>query len=113
VLAGAGGIGVGIAFLISQLRPVFFDPKQLFQITGYPVLGVISMIKDPEFLSQKRRESVIFLALAGSLLAFYGMLISLQLLPEFNQRLLAYVPDLPNAWLLQLQQLAYRFLNYF
>jgi polysaccharide chain length determinant protein (PEP-CTERM system associated) len=113
VLAGAGGIGVGIAFLISQLRPVFFDPKQLFQVTGYPVLGVISMIKVPELLSQKRREALIFAALAGSLVAFYGMLIVLQLLPNINQRLLAYVPDFPSAWLLQLQQLAYRIFNSF
>jgi polysaccharide chain length determinant protein (PEP-CTERM system associated) len=113
VLAGAVSLGIGVAFLISQLRPVFFDPKQLFQITGYPVLGVITMIKDPELLNQKRRETLIFAALAGSLVAFYGMLIVLQLLPDINQRLLAYIPDFPSAWLLQLQQLAYGIFNSF
>ncbi|ANG62515.1 hypothetical protein A8C75_08450 [Marinobacterium aestuarii] len=113
VLVGAMGIGIGVAFLISQLRPVFFDPKQLFQATGYPVLGVISMIRDPELLSQKRREARLFIALAGSLLTFYGMLMFLQLLPDANQQLLAYVPDFPNTWFRQLQQLAYRILNYF
>lgn len=113
VLAGAAGIGIAVAFLISQLRPVFFDPKQLFQVTGYPVLGVITMIRDPLLLSQKRRKTRLFIALAGSLLAFYGMLMFLQLLPDTNQQLLAYVPDLPNTWFRQLQQLAYRILNYF
>jgi hypothetical protein len=51
--------------------------------------------------------------LAGSLLAFYGMLMFLQLLPDANQQLLSYVPDFPNTWFRQLQQLAYRILNYF
>jgi polysaccharide chain length determinant protein (PEP-CTERM system associated) len=113
VLAGAMGIGIAAAFLVSQLRPVFFDPKQLFQATGYPVLGVITMIRDPELLNQKRREAHLFIALAGSLLAFYGMLMFLQLLPDANQQLLSYVPDFPNTWFRQLQQLAYRILNYF
>nr|WP_067297877.1 XrtA system polysaccharide chain length determinant [Marinobacterium profundum] len=113
VLAGAVGIGIAVAFLISQLRPVFFNSKQLFQVTGYPVLGVITMIKDKEFLNQKRREIRLFGAIAGSLLAFYGMLIFLQMLPDANQQLLAYVPDLPNTWFRQVQQFADRILNYF
>ena len=37
---GAGG---AIAFIIHQLNPVFHDAKTLRNVTGRPVLGVVSM----------------------------------------------------------------------
>ena len=43
VLAGGLAIGLGVAWLLSQLRPVFTSPRQLTDLTQLPVLGSVSM----------------------------------------------------------------------
>jgi polysaccharide chain length determinant protein (PEP-CTERM system associated) len=43
VLAGGLAAGMGIAWLMSQLRPVFTSPRQLTDLTQLPVLGSVSM----------------------------------------------------------------------
>jgi hypothetical protein len=42
LLAGLAA-GVGVAYLMHQIKPVFSTAKQLRDVTGYPVLGVVSM----------------------------------------------------------------------
>jgi hypothetical protein len=44
VFAIAIGAGIGLAWLLSQLRPVFYSRKQLAEFAGLPVLGAISML---------------------------------------------------------------------
>ena len=48
------GAGLGIAFLMSQVRPVFFDGAALRQLTSLPLLGVVGLISNDEL---RRRES--------------------------------------------------------
>jgi polysaccharide chain length determinant protein (PEP-CTERM system associated) len=43
VLAAGLAVGVGIAYLLHQLRPVFTSPRQLSDATQLPVLGSVSM----------------------------------------------------------------------
>ena len=43
ILVAALGIGGGAAFLLHQLNPVFHDITTLKNVTGRPVLGVVSM----------------------------------------------------------------------
>lgn len=65
-LALAAGLGAGllIAFALSQLRPVFFDPTELRGKTGLPLLGVVSMRID-DGVRRKERNSLIRFASAG------------------------------------------------
>ncbi len=43
VLAGGLALGIGVAYLMHQLRPVFTSARQLTELTQLPVLGVVSM----------------------------------------------------------------------
>jgi polysaccharide chain length determinant protein (PEP-CTERM system associated) len=43
VLAGGLAAGLGVAWLMHQLRPVFTSPRQLTDLTQLPVLGSVSM----------------------------------------------------------------------
>jgi polysaccharide chain length determinant protein (PEP-CTERM system associated) len=67
VFAGALGAGIGVAFLIALLRPIFSDRRQLNEATGIPVLGSVNMIWAP---GQKRRRRV---ADAAFFVGFFGL----------------------------------------
>jgi hypothetical protein len=43
VLAAGLAAGLGLAYLLHQLRPVFTSPRQLTDATQLPVLGYVSM----------------------------------------------------------------------
>jgi polysaccharide chain length determinant protein (PEP-CTERM system associated) len=43
VLLGGLAAGIGVAYLMHQLRPVFSSARQLTELTQLPVLGVVSM----------------------------------------------------------------------
>jgi len=43
LLLGGLGAGLGVAYLMHQLRPVFTSPRQLTEATRLPVLGSVSM----------------------------------------------------------------------
>jgi polysaccharide chain length determinant protein (PEP-CTERM system associated) len=62
---GAGlGAGLLLAFALSQLRPVFYDPSELRNKTGLPLLGVVSLRVD-DALRRKERGSLIRFASAS------------------------------------------------
>ncbi len=76
VVVTALGIGFGIAFLLSQLWPVFFDRRSLRQVTGLPVLGGISRVWTNEQISDRRRRLTVFSASLFVLVICYGGLIA-------------------------------------
>jgi len=43
VLLGGFAAGIGVAYLMHQIRPVFASARQLAELTQLPVLGVVSM----------------------------------------------------------------------
>ncbi len=53
-LLAALAAGVGVTFLVSQLRPVFFDASALRGATELPLLGVVTLVKND---AMRRRES--------------------------------------------------------
>jgi polysaccharide chain length determinant protein (PEP-CTERM system associated) len=63
LLAGLAA-GLLLAFGLSQLRPVFFDPGELRNKTGLPLLGVVSLRVD-DTLRRKERGSLIRFASAS------------------------------------------------
>ena len=74
------GLGVALAFLLSQLRPAFDDRRLMGEVLGLPVLGSVDMVWTAD---QKRRRivrSFAFLMAFLGLVAVYGGVMSLHLL---------------------------------
>lgn len=67
VLLGALTAGWGLACLLHQLRPVFNSTRQLHEITGLPVLGVVSMTWLEKHRAREHHYAILY-AGAGSLL---------------------------------------------
>ncbi len=75
LLAGLG-IGVGVAFVISQVKPVVLSGRELSNMTGLPLLGSVSAITSPV---QRKRRSLLVLSYVSLLLvlfAMYGLLVT-------------------------------------
>ncbi len=60
----AVGLGVGLAFLLQQLFPVFNSRRELREATGLPVLGTISFVQSAAERAAAKRRTVLF-AMAG------------------------------------------------
>lgn len=58
VFLGALLVGVGMAFIISQIRPTFHSQGSLREITGLPILGTIPMIWTEQ--EKKKRKGRLF-----------------------------------------------------
>ncbi len=72
VMLGSLALGLGAAFLLSQIRPTFDDTKSMKDITGIPVLGVVSMVRTDEYMSKRRVAIAAFTSAWLMLLAVYG-----------------------------------------
>jgi polysaccharide chain length determinant protein (PEP-CTERM system associated) len=72
VLAAGLAAGLGIAWLMHQLRPVFTSPRQLTDITQLPVLGSVSMTWLERHRASSRR-AVWAYSLGAGLLLLLGL----------------------------------------
>jgi len=70
------GAGVGFAFLLSQIKPVFNSVNSIASVTSYPVLGVVSAISSPAQRHRRLMMVLTFFILLLVLLAIYGALIT-------------------------------------
>jgi polysaccharide chain length determinant protein (PEP-CTERM system associated) len=75
-LLAALGAGLGMAFLMSQIRPVFFDGAALRQLTQLPLLGVVELMPSDAFRQRESRSFKRFIAALLALVLLYagGML---------------------------------------
>jgi polysaccharide chain length determinant protein (PEP-CTERM system associated) len=74
VFLGAILAGIGIAFVISQIRPTFHSQVSLREITGRPILGSIPMIWTSKEKIKRRKRLYAFALSLLSLLGIYGAL---------------------------------------
>lgn len=72
------GSGIAIAFLLSQLNAVVLTPFQLSQISGYPVLGSVSLIGHEEVTRKHNVRNMLFAGLLLTLILMYGGLLLLE-----------------------------------
>jgi len=75
VLMAGVGAGVGLAFLLSQLRLVVDSRRILVNITGRPVLGAVSDVKSVAALRWERLWILFYFFVGGLLLMVYAGLI--------------------------------------
>jgi polysaccharide chain length determinant protein (PEP-CTERM system associated) len=68
VLAGGLGVGLGLAYLLHQLRPVFTSSRQLTEMTQLPVLGSVSMTWLERHRATARRAIWMYSAGAAALI---------------------------------------------
>ena len=76
VLFGALASGIGIAFVISQIRPTFHDQNSLRELTGRPILGSVAMIWTDQEITRHKREIYAISFSMLFLLALYGILMA-------------------------------------
>lgn len=68
VFLGALGAGVGGAFLISQLRAVFFDARSLRDAVGLPLLGTVTLVVSAQAAASEKADVRNFLIATGGLI---------------------------------------------
>lgn len=68
--------GLAAAFVVSQVRPVYFDGRALRETTGLPLLGTVSVIASDADLAARKKSMRRFFAAFGGLVVSYasGML---------------------------------------
>lgn len=75
VLAAALGGGLGLAFLLGQMRPTFNDERSLRDVTGFRVLGTVAMAWNAKQKKLRRLGLVAFvLSNLGLLSAFVAVM---------------------------------------
>ncbi|MGB5082989.1 MAG: XrtA system polysaccharide chain length determinant [Burkholderiales bacterium] len=80
VLLAALGGGLGVAFLISQLRPTFNDERRLREVSGLHVLGTVIMARTGAQGTRRTRGLVaLLISLASLLSAYVAVMLSLVL----------------------------------
>lgn len=72
VLVAGLGIGVGLAFLITQLWPTFDSRRSLMQVADIPVFGSVSAVLSQTALRRERKMTVIYAGLGGMLVLIYA-----------------------------------------
>ncbi len=72
LLAGLGA-GLALSLLLSQIRPAVYDPGELRNVTGLPVLGVVSLRRDDAFKRKERNSLLRFAGASFGLVSLFGI----------------------------------------
>ena len=70
--------GVGVAFLLNMLRPVFGSVRQLSELTGLPVLGAVSMTWIERHDARMRRSVMHITVAVLGLVVLFAVFIGIQ-----------------------------------
>lgn len=76
VLLAAIGAGIGLAFIMSQIRPTFNDERRLRELSGLPVFGTVLMAWTDAQKAKRRKGMIAFLLSFLSLLSAYGAIMA-------------------------------------
>jgi polysaccharide chain length determinant protein (PEP-CTERM system associated) len=76
IMLMALGAGIGVAFVLSQIRPTFSDEKRLRELSGLPVFGAVVMAWTDVQRNKRRKGLVAFLLSLVSLLSAYGTVLA-------------------------------------
>ncbi len=80
VFVGGLVAGLGVALLLSLLRPVFTSPQQVRDVTDLPLLGSVSMNWVPELVQSRRVRLWKFGLVSVSLIITFGTVLVLEVM---------------------------------
>ncbi|MGJ8674727.1 MAG: XrtA system polysaccharide chain length determinant [Pseudoalteromonas sp.] len=69
------GLGVGIAFLMSMIKPVLVRGQQLSDLTGFPIWGMVGHLDIVRIKKRNKMRIFIFALSSGTILLMYAGLI--------------------------------------
>lgn len=72
-LLAALAAGLGVTFLLGQIRAVFYDADAMSETLGLPLLGVVSLLVDDGSSQRRKSELVKFLVATGGLVVVFGL----------------------------------------
>jgi polysaccharide chain length determinant protein (PEP-CTERM system associated) len=78
VMVAALAAGAGFACMLHRLKPVFSSAQQLNEITGLPVLGVVSMTWLEKHRARQRGRAFVYAGVASLLIMVAGVLLLTQ-----------------------------------
>lgn len=70
-LLAALGAGLGVTFLLSQVRSVFYDARSLSESVGLPLLGTVTLVMGDGATLRRRAELKKFLGASSALLVVF------------------------------------------
>jgi hypothetical protein len=70
-LLAALGAGLGVTFVLSQVRSVFYDARSLSESVGLPLLGTVTLVMGDGATLRRRTELKKFLGASSSLLVVF------------------------------------------
>ena len=76
VLLAGLGLGILVAFLLSQIRPTFDDRRTLNEVTDLPVLGSVSMVWTQAQIRRRQRRHLGFLLGLLALVSAYAVVMA-------------------------------------
>jgi polysaccharide chain length determinant protein (PEP-CTERM system associated) len=72
VLMGGVGLGLAVILILALMQNTFVDSKHLAQVTGYPVVGTVSLARDEHEESSLHAKTAAFAALFFGLFVVWG-----------------------------------------
>ncbi|WND02607.1 hypothetical protein QGN29_13730 [Temperatibacter marinus] len=76
-LVGGIMVGIGVALILSQIRPVVLSVEQLRDHFDLPVIGNVTVMLDEKAMSKRRKEMLLFAGLGSALFAMYVLLLAM------------------------------------
>jgi capsular polysaccharide biosynthesis protein len=80
ILLGGFGLGLGIAFSLSQLNPVLIRASQLTLLTTYPVLGTVSHLNKVEITKINKRHMIVFIVSSLLIIGLYSAFVATEVM---------------------------------
>ncbi len=75
-IIAALGAGIGLMFLAKEIRARFYDRSQITEITGLPILGVVSVVMSEEMQREKKKRLKHFFQTAAVLFGIYVVVVA-------------------------------------
>lgn len=74
------GLGGGIAFLMSMLKPVLVRGQQISDLTGFPIWGAVTHLDHVRLIKRNQKRIFIFALSSGAIIMLYAGLVTVDIM---------------------------------